>query len=291
MATLRETILKISKHHVLYNDSYILGQCLSAIGWVDGTVPDVKNIIELPMVELTGAGIATGIAVAGKRPILVIRFQDFLIQNGSVLINYAAKRKELFGKGCPLWVRALAKEGDGTGGTHSGKLHSTFIHFPGLRIYAPITSGEYQECWEDFMRHDDPAICFEHRDTFGNDKEFFDVRSDNKVTIYAVSLARLNALKAVDILAEEGIYCNLIHIYKLKPLVVYPVHTKGLIVDTGFEDCGFARDLAYQLMVSTGKKHIALGLKDTSVTCRKGFENLTPSVEQITYEARRLWKG
>lgn len=284
MATLRETILKISKDHVLNNDSYILGQCLSAVGWVDVTVPDVKNIIELPMVELTGAGIATGMAIAGKRPILVIRFQDFLIQNGSILINFAAKRKELFGKSCPLWVRALAKEGSGTGGTHSGKLHSTFIHFPGFRIYAPITPNEYKECWEDFMSHDDPAICFEHRQTFNNSEDMEDILiPNNKFTIYAISLARMNALEA----AKE-LNCNFMSIYKLKPLEFNYVNTKGLIVDSGFESCSIGRDIAYRLMLRTNKRHEALGLKDKSVSCRKGFENLTPTTEEIIKKCRVL---
>ena len=291
MESLRDTIRGISEQHVIKNKSFIVGQCLSAVGWVDDTVPKVERIIELPMVEVAGAGIAVGMALSGCRPIFIIRFQDFLIQNGSTLINFAAKRKDIFYKRCPLWVRALAKEGDGTGGTHSGKLHSTFIHFPGFRIYAPITPNEYRECWKEFIEHDDPAICFEHRSTFNNDKDFFNINSEgNKITIYAVSLARMNVLKAVEILNNEGISCNVVHLYKLKPLFLVPLDTKGLVVDTGFESCGFARDVAYQLMIKTGKKHLALGLKDKSVGCRKDTENLTPSAEQIVDCVRGLWK-
>jgi len=279
MATLRDTIKGILENH----DGYIIGQCLSAVGWVNGTIPN-RNIIELPMVELTGAGIATGMALAGKRPILVIRFQDFLIQNGSILINFAAKRKDLFGKSCPLFVRTLAQEGNGTGGTHSGKLHSTFMHFPGFRIYAPITPNEYKECWEDFMVHDDPAICFEHRNTFDNEEDIKDIYNPGaKFTIYAISLARMNALKV----AKE-LHCNFVNIYKLKPLEFQSVFTEGLVVDTGFETCSAGRDIAYQLMLDTGKRHEAMGLKDISVGCRKDTENLTPTEEEILKKCKAL---
>jgi len=281
MATLRDTIKKISMVHA-DNGGYILGQCLSAIGWVNGTVPDHKNIIELPMVELTGAGIACGIAITGNRPILVIRFQDFLILNGSVLINFAAKRKDIFGKTCPLWVRALSLEGFGTGGTHSGKLHSTFMHYPGFRIYAPITPNEYKECWKDFMTHDDPAICFESRLTFDNDKEIEDIYvPGSDFTIYAISLARINARKVA-----ERLKCNFVNIYKLKPLELNIMATEGLVVDTGFETCSAGRDIAYQLMLQTGNRHEAIGLKEVSVGCN--IENLTPTEEEIFEKCQQL---
>jgi pyruvate/2-oxoglutarate/acetoin dehydrogenase E1 component len=283
MATLRDTIKEISRVHA-ENGGYILGQCLSAIGWVNGTVPEVKNIIELPMVELTGAGIACGIAITGNRPILVIRFQDFLVLNGSVLVNFAAKRKDVFGKSCPLWVRALALEGNGTGGTHSGKLHSTFMHFPGFRIYAPITPSEYIECWEDFMAHDDPAICFESRLTFDNDEDIEDIFVPNSnFTLYGISLARLNARKVA-----KKLKCNFINIYKLKPLEINMMATKGLVVDTGFETCSAGRDIAYQLILSTGNRHESLGLKDVAVGCRIGTENLTPTEEEILEKCKQF---
>lgn len=283
MATLRDTIREISQVHV-NNGGHIAGQCLSAVGWVNGTVPDTKNIIELPLVELTGAGFAVGMAVAGKRPILVIRFQDFLLQNSSIIVNFAAKRKDIFGKSCPLWIRALAQEGKGTGGTHSGKLHSTFMHFPGFRIYAPITPNEYKECWEDFMVHDDPAICFEHKQTFDNEDEIKDIYNpSSNFTIYAISLARINALKA----AKE-LRCNFVNIYKLKPLEFQSVHTEGLVVDTGFETCSAGRDIAYQLMFKSGKRHEAMGLKEVSVGCRKGTENLTPTTQEILDKCKQL---
>jgi len=293
METLRDTIRNITKKHLEENNGLILGQCLSAVGWVDNTVPNTKGVIELPMTDVAGADIAVGCAIAGIRPILVIRFQDFLMLNGNALVYFAAKRKEIFGKSVPIFVRALAKEGNGTGNSHSGKIHSTFTHFPGLRLYAPITSGEYQSCWNDFMANDDPAICFEHRDTFNNTSEYPDIiRNDAEITIIGISLARMNILSALSL---HPIKTDMFKIIFLDSDVLnqdiidsLKKTRRGLIVDTGYEKCSISRDFAYRYMIETGAKIDVLGIKQKSVGCKIGSENLTPSVEEILDRINRI---
>jgi acetoin:2,6-dichlorophenolindophenol oxidoreductase subunit beta len=294
--TLRDTIKEITRKHLEENNGLIMGQCLSAIGWVNGTVPDTKNVVELPMTDIAGAAFAVGAAVAGRRPILVIRFQDFLLLNNSSIINFAAKRRDIWGKPVPLFVRALAIEGNGTGPTHSGKLHSTFCHFPGLRIWCPITSSEWQTCWEDFMKHDDPTICFEHRLTFDNDYEYDNIiKSESEITIFAIGYAREKAMKAMTVLEDLGYKPNFINIVQLKPfndlelcLEALNKSKVGLVVDCGFEICSFASELAFQLMLKSNKKVHILGLEDKSVGCSKATENATPNEFQIVRKAREI---
>jgi len=296
MASLRDIIREITRKHLEENNSMIMGQCLSAVGWVNGTVPDTQGVVELPMTDVAGADIACGVAITGRRPILVLRFQDFLLLNGNALAIFAAKRKEIFQKSCPLFVRALAKEGNGTGNSHSGKLHSTFMHFPGLRIWAPITPNEYQACWDDFMQHDDPTICFEHRSTFDNEEEFKNLITPNAdITVFAISLARINAKEAVGQLWKEGVICNLIAIPQLKPFTLsnesidcLEQSGRGLVVDTGYETCGAARDIAYQYSVANNVIVEAMGLKEVSAGVARGKENLTPSAEEIMVKVKSM---
>ena len=101
--TVADTIRNISRQHLEENNGLLLGQSISAVGWVNNTVPDCAGIVELPMTDVAGAGIAVGTAMVGRRPIFVIRFQDFLVLNGSPLIFYAAKSKELHGS-CLLYT-------------------------------------------------------------------------------------------------------------------------------------------------------------------------------------------
>jgi len=299
-----ETIKEITRKHLEENNGILLGQSISAVGHVNGTVPECKNIIELPMCDVAGAYFAVGAALMGKRPILVIRFQDFLWLNGSAIVNYAAKTKVLSGRGTPIFIRALAQEGGGTGALHSGKLHSLFMHMPGVRVVAPVTPLEYKAVWDMFMNNDDPVICCEHRHNFKNDKEMQNeiLARGADITLYGISQARFNIIKAAKMLEKEGIRCNIIHLLGLKPLVTaesgiwkngkdtntaaLEMSTCGLVVDTGFQTCGAAESIAYRLMYETGKPVKALGLEDKSVCVSPGYENLTPSPEKIAEMAR-----
>jgi len=296
--TVGETIKEITRRHLCENNGLVLGQALTAVGWVNNTVPDCQGIIELSMADVAGSGIAVGAAVAGRRPIFVLRFQDFLFLNGSTIINYAAKTKEFFGKGTPIFVRLIATEGKGLGPVHSGKLHSIFMHFPGLRVCSPMTPKEYEECWRVFMENDDPMIVSEHRLSFNNAEEMPDIINDDAdVTIYAISSARFNIKKATEILDQNGIKCNVIHITWLKPFyltekLLNPLKRSklGIVVDSGFETAGASQSIAYELMFATGVPVKALGLEDKSVCASPEKENLTPDAERIADTVKEIYK-
>jgi len=291
--TVTETIKEITREHLENGNGLLLGQSITAVGWINQTVPDTIGIVEFPMADVAGAGIAVGAAVAGRRPIFVIRYQDFITLGLSPIVNYAAKTKDMFGKGTPIFVRLLADEGHGLGPVHSGKLHSIFMHFPGMRVCSPMTPKEYEEAWRVFMENDDPVIVSEHRYSFKNTEEMADVVVDNAdVAIYGISKGRFNMIEASEMLLKEGIRCNLIHIMWLKPMAaeVLPLLKSkiGIVVDSGFEMCGAAESLAYNLMYITGKRVRALGLKDYSVGVTPESENATPSAGRIAETAREM---
>lgn len=293
--TVADTIREISRWHLEANDGLLLGQSISAVGWVNNTVPDCKGIIELPMTDVAGAGIAVGAAMVGRRPIFVIRFQDFLILNGSQLIYYAAKSKELHGRSTPLFVRAIAT--DGIGPVHSGVLHSIFMHFPGFRVCSPMTPKEYEAVWADFMNHDDPMIVSEHRASFSNTEELDDIIHENAdITLYPIAATRFEAIKAAELLASEGIMCNVVHILWLKPFVadermIKPLRQskRGLVIDAGHEIAGASQALAYELMLaSSGFQVKALGLMDKTKCLCPPLQNKYPDAGMIAANVRNM---
>ncbi|MFZ1983527.1 MAG: transketolase C-terminal domain-containing protein [Desulfatitalea sp.] len=289
-----ETIKTITRNHLEKNDGLLLGQAISAVGWVNGTVPDVKGILELPMTDVAGAGIAVGAAMVGRRPIFVLRFQDFLMLNGSPLVNYAAKCKELHGRGAPIFIRALASEGIGP--VHSSVLHSVFMHFPGMRVCSPMTPWEYKETWRIFMAHDDPLLASEHRESFSNTEELPNVvHADAHITLFGISCTRFSMHKAADMLAEEGIRCNLFHLFKLKPFEIEQSYQEalrqsgiGLVIDAGFEICGAARSLAYELSDAADVPVKALACSDHTKCLCPPFQNKAPDAERIAAQVRRI---
>lgn len=292
--TVADTIREISRRHLEENNGLLLGQSVSAVGWVNNTVPDCRGIVELPMTDVAGAGIAVGAAMVGRRPIFVVRFQDFLILNGSQLIFYAAKSKEFHGKSTPLFVRAIGA--DGIGPVHSGVLHSIFMHFPGFRVCSPMTPKEYQTIWDDFMSHDDPMIVSEHRASFTNTDELEDmVHPEAQITLFPISATRFEAVKAAELLVAEGIFCNVVHILWLKPFVpqdrmLGPLRETGvgLVIDVGHETAGAAQSLAYELTQASGIPVKALGLLDHTKCLCPPLQNKYPDAGMIAAQVRNM---
>ena len=96
--TTAETIKKITRNHLTNDNGLLLGQCVTAVGWIGGTVPDCEGIIEIPMTDVAGPGFAVGCALVGRRPIFVVRYQGFMWYNASSIVNYAAKSMQVWGK-------------------------------------------------------------------------------------------------------------------------------------------------------------------------------------------------
>ena len=63
MATsVRDTIKGIVENHLKKEDGLCFGQCLTAVGWVGGTLPEMyedKGMVEVTTADVDGAG-ATG---------------------------------------------------------------------------------------------------------------------------------------------------------------------------------------------------------------------------------------
>jgi pyruvate/2-oxoglutarate/acetoin dehydrogenase E1 component len=159
-----------------------------------------------------------------------------------------------------------------------------------------MTPGEYRSVWEHFLAHDDPIYVSEHRRSFGLTDEMPDrVCDEARITILAISAARLNALEAVAALADDGIAADLFHVVWLKPfapsaaLLASLARTGlGLIVDSDFEICGAARSLAYELMHRAGVPVHALGIDDRVCGAAPRVENVTPCAGRIADTVRGL---
>lgn len=296
--TSAETIKKITREHILQNNGVALGQCLTAVGWVGGTVPELREedgLVELSMADVAGGGIAVGFALAGRRPIYIVRYQGFQWFNAPFVVNYAAKSKDMWKIPCPIFVRSIGMDG-GIGPVASGGHHSIFTRMPGLRVCAPMTPGEYELAWKHFMEHDDPLYVSEHRRSFLVNYEMEDViYSHADVTLFPISSTRLNAREAASALAKEGILCNIIHLFWLKPFVVTDkMHEAlrssrfgGVVLDGDFEG-GVAKCIAFDLMSATMKPMRVLAFEERSAGFAPHLDNLPPTLKRICTAVREI---
>jgi len=292
-----DVIRKFTKKH-LDNGSLIMGQCLSAVGWVQNTIPkQKKGIIELSMTDTAGAGIAVGAAIGGGKPILVIRFQSFLWLNSSPIVMHAAKCKEIFGYSCPLYIRAIASESnDGQGPLHANTYHSIFAHMPGMTVICPMTPKEFKLAWKRFLLSTGPFLVSEHRSSYKIDYEIKDIiNKKNKTTIIAISSSRLEAVKAINKLKKNQRGVNLINLIWIKPFKLTKSQIKCLkktdkvlIIDNSYEFCGVASSIAHLINKKYGCKTDILGLRDVSPGVAKRYENGTPSANQILKKLKSI---
>lgn len=287
---LKETIKDIVRDHL--KKGYIaMGQCLTAVGWVGGTLPELfekDGMIELSMADVAGGGFAVGAALAGKRPIYIIRYQGFNWFNAPIIINYACKSMEIWNRPCPLMIRSIAMEG--AIGPVAGSAHvSLYYRMPGIKICSPMTNLEYEEIYENFMQNNDVLYVSEHRGAFSNTQELRTIsHEDADILLLGISITRFEAVKIAEKLINEGLKISVEHLLWLKPLVINQElinkinKTKyGFIVlDNDYEN-GISKNIAFDIMHKTTKKGYVLGLKDRSAGFSTGTDNLPPNEEDI----------
>lgn len=298
--TVAETIKELTKKSIEKNKAAVMGQCLTAVGWVQNTVPPMKKgLIELPMTDIAGAGFAVGLSLTGKRAILVLRFQSFLWLNASPIINHAAKSKEIFGYPTPVLIRAIASEGPSSGPIHTNCYHSPFAHMPGLPITAPMTPKEYKSIFNHFMKNTDPMLVSEHRRSYKEKKEFKDKISKNpKISIFSISASRYEMEEVEKKLKEKNINCDIYHIFWIKPFDLKNKYIKslkksklGIVIDSSYEICSVAEHISHKLMLKvTGAKVMPFGMEDRSPGCTPTKLNGTPDANRIVKKILSLLK-
>lgn len=289
--TLRETIKGVVRQH-LEAGHKAFGQCLTAVGWVGGTLPEMyedQGMVELSMADVAGGGFVTGAALAGGRPIYVIRYQGFNWFNAPIIINYACKSKEIWGRPCPIFIRSIAMEG-AIGPVAGSSHHSLYFRMPGVKIFSPMTPVEYVKVYEDFMKDDSVFYVSEHRGSYGNSEELLDIVHEKPdYVLMPISITRFAAVEAEKELREKfNLKISVLHQYQLKPYVVseYAIsqiaNSKygSLVIDDDYVD-GIARSIAHRYMEDGCKKVSVMGLKDRSAGFAKHLDNLPPSKEEI----------
>lgn len=292
--TLRDIIRETTRKHLCENNGMLFGECVRDPGGVANTIPIHDSVIDTPMSETAAADFAIGAALAGRRSIYVVRFQNFMLLGASPFITFSSVVNDLYGKSAPVFIRGVSN--DHLDCNHSDVLHSLFMHFPGIRVCAPMTPGEWTDAWNTFMSEDQPLFCSEHRDAYDITEEMQDeIYDDAVINIFGILKARQNIVDAKELLLKQGIKANIFHIAWLKPFDAqkYADVLKrvplGLVVDTGRVICGAPEHIAYELMCATPScKVYAYGIDDVPKTTNPAYYNETPNSTLIVEMVRKI---
>ena len=298
--TVRETIKETIFNHLKKNNGLIFGQCLSAVGWVGGTVPELTEndgIIELSMADVANGGIVAGAGLSNRRPIYVIRYQGFNWLNAPIILNYACKSKEIWNVPCPIFIRGIGMEGS-IGPVAGSSHHSLYYRMPGIKIISPMTPKEYLLAYNYFMKNNDVLYVSEHRGSYSNKDELSNfISKDLDIILFPISITRFEAQKAKIELEKKGYKIGIGNIVWIKPFEIKKEWENaiksskfgGIVLDDDYPQ-GVAANLAYEMMKKTGKKIDVLGLKNKSAGFSKATDNLPPSYLEIVEKVEEIVK-
>jgi pyruvate/2-oxoglutarate/acetoin dehydrogenase E1 component len=222
------------------------------------------RIIDTPISEAGFVGIGIGAAMAGLRPVVELMTVNFSIVAMDQIVNNAAKIRYMFGGqvSVPLVIRMPGGAGHQLAAQHSHSLEAWFTHVPGLKVACPSTPYDAKALLKTAIRDDDPVIFLESEGLYakkgpvGGPDDLVPFgqaairRTGEHCTIIAVSRMVWIALAAADILAAEGIECDIVDPRTTRPLdmdtIADSVRRTGhcVVVDEGWPECGLASNLA-----------------------------------------------
>ncbi|MGC1495643.1 MAG: pyruvate dehydrogenase complex E1 component subunit beta [Sulfitobacter sp.] len=192
-----------------------------------------KRVIDTPITEHGFAGIATGAAFGGLRPIVEFMTFNFAMQAMDHIINSAAKTLYMSGgqMGAPMVFRGPNGAAARVGAQHSQDYAAWFMQVPGLKVVMPYSASDYKGLMKTAIRDPNPVIFLENEILYGRSFDVPDVedytvpfgkariwRTGSDVTIVSFGIGMTYALEAAEKLAEDGIEAEVIDLRTLRPM-------------------------------------------------------------------------
>ena len=192
-----------------------------------------RRVIDTPITEYGFAGLGTGAAMAGLKPIVEFMTWNFAMQAIDHIINSAAKTLYMSGGQikCSIVFRGPNGAAARVAAQHSQDYSAWYAQVPGLKVIAPYDAADAKGLLKAAIRDPNPVVFLEHEMMYGQE---FDVpvdidwvvpigkakvrREGKDVTITAHSRMVGLALKAAEDLAAEGIEAEVVDLRTLRPL-------------------------------------------------------------------------
>lgn len=223
-----------------------------------------KRVIDTPITEYGFAGIGTGAAMGGLRPVVEFMTFNFAMQAIDHIINSAAKTNYMSGgqMRCPVVFRGPNGAASRVGAQHSQNYAPWYSNVPGLVVIAPYDASDAKGLLKAAIRSEDPVVFLENELVYGRSFELPELddhvlpigkarimREGRDVTIVSYSIGVGFALEAAETLAAEGIDAEVLDLRTLRPLDREAVLTslaktnRLVIAEEGWPQCSIASEL------------------------------------------------
>ena len=276
-----------------------------------------KRVIDTPITEQGFAGLGVGAAFGELRPVIEFMTFNFAMQAIDQIINSAAKTLYMSGgqMGCPIVFRGPNGAASRVGAQHSQCYASWYAHCPGLKVVSPYSAADAKGLLKSAIRDPNPVIFLENEVMYGQSFDVPDdddwlvpigkasvVRSGTDITITAFSIMVGRALRAADLLAEQGISAEVIDLRTIRPLdcdtIVGSVKKTSRLItcEEGFPFAGIGAEIAMQVMEQAfdwlDAPIARVTGKDVPMPYAENLEKLAlPQVEDIVATAQAVCDG
>ena len=245
-----------------------------------------RRVIDTPITEYGFAGIGTGAAMGGLRPVIEFMTFNFAMQAIDHIINSAAKTNYMSGgqMRCPIVFRGPNGAAARVGAQHSQNYAPWYASVPGLIVICPYDAADAKGLLKAAIRCEDPVVFLENELLYGRNFQVPNVddyvlpigkarimREGTDLTIVSYSIGVGMALGAAEVLAGEGVSVEVIDLRTLRPLDKATVLTslkktnRLIVAEESWPACSIGSEIA-------------------AICMDEGFDDLDAPVLRITNE-------
>jgi len=241
-----------------------------------------QRVIDTPIAESSIAGVALGLALAGKRPVAEMQFTDFAHMAFNQITNEIAKfRYRSNGDwGVPIVIRA-PMGGHVRGALyHSQSIEARFAT-PGLKIVIPSGPYEAKGLLLAAIRDPDPVLFFEHKRLYRMFKERVPkgeyliplgpartAREGADISVFCYGLMVHYALQVAVAVEPDGISVEVIDLR-----TVYPLPKEDILAS--------ARKTGKVLVLYEDNLSVAIGSEVAAIIADEAFSHLDAPVKRL----------
>ena len=192
-----------------------------------------RRVIDTPITEYGFAGLGTGAAMGGLRPVIEFMTFNFAMQAIDHIVNSAAKTNYMSGgqMRCPIVFRGPNGAAARVGAQHSQDYSAWYSQIPGLKVVQPYTAADFKGLLKAAIRDPNPVVFLENEILYGQSFEVPKLddfvlpigkarihKTGKDVTIVSFGIGMTYAVKAEAELAALGIDVEIIDLRTIRPM-------------------------------------------------------------------------
>ncbi len=274
-----------------------------------------ERVRDTPISEEAITGVCIGAAIAGKRPVGEMMYEDWVGLTLDQFVNQASLLHYVYNGQVtiPMVMRMQGGARASASAQHSKSLEAWYTHIPGIKVVMPSNAYDAKGLLKAAIRDDNPVVFIEHKLLYGTRAEVPEEdyvieigkgdikREGTDVTIVATSAMVIEALDAAKILEAEGISCEVVDPRTLIPLDKDIIRNslaktnRIVVVNEAWKTGSFAGEIAAivaeEMFDLLDAPVVRLGALDMPIPYSPALEPLTvPNKDTIAEAVRKLMK-